>query len=69
MIEKEISKIIHFGDNIDDTISYTISYKWLSDTSIDVKIFYNKDFEKGKKADIYGKDGSWKRAVIVSKAN
>lgn len=65
-----ISKIIHFSNKFDDTIPYTICYNWLSDTAIEAKIFYEKNYEKGKKAEKYVKDGqTWKRTIILSRAD
>ena len=65
-----VSKIIHFGNRIDDTIPYIIRYKWLSDTAIDAKIFYKKDYEKGKKVNIFEEDGHTRKGtIVVSKAD
>lgn len=65
-----ISQIIHYSDKIDDTIPYTLKYKWLSDTAIEAKIFYDRNYEKGKEVQKYDKDGqSRKRTIILSRAD
>lgn len=65
--KRRVTGIKHLGNKYEgDTVSYVIKYKWISDTCIDVKIHYNKNYAKGKGLFHFDEDGRYIETKILS---